>query len=63
MTNYNKKREARRRRIQTALDSLVADGPLVDSGRKRRSPITGEWQTVYVTLEVAERGANEDLRH
>lgn len=63
MKDHNKKLEARRRRIREAFDSLVAAGLLVDSGQKRRSPITGEWETVYVTLEVAGRGAKKGLRH
>jgi hypothetical protein len=54
MKDDDKEREAHRRRIREAFDSLVADGLLVDSGRKRRSPITGEWQTVYLPAEVAE---------
>ena len=62
MKDDDKEREAHRRRIREAFDSLVADGLLVDSGRKRRSPITGEWQTVYVASEVAERRAKRDQR-
>jgi hypothetical protein len=62
MKDGDKEREAHRRRTREAFDSLVADGLLVDSGRKRRSPITGEWQTVYVASEVAERRAKRDPR-
>jgi hypothetical protein len=57
MKDDDKEREAHQRRIREAFDSLVADGLLVDSGRKRRSPITGEWQTVCVVSEVAEQRA------
>jgi hypothetical protein len=62
MKDDDKEREAHRRRIREAFDSLIADGLIVDSGRKRRSPITGEWQTVYVASEVAERHAKRDQR-
>jgi hypothetical protein len=62
MKDDDKEREAHRRRTREALDSLVADGLIVDSGRKRRSPITGEWQTVYVASEFAERLAKRDQR-
>ena len=62
MKDDDKEREAHQRRIREAFDSLVAVGLLVDSGRKRRSPITGEWQTVYVASEVAERRSKRDRR-
>jgi hypothetical protein len=62
MKDDDKEREAHRRRIREAFDSLIADGSIVDSGQKRRSPITGEWQTVYVVAEVAERHAEQDQR-
>jgi hypothetical protein len=62
MKDDDKEREAHRGRIREAFDSLVADGLIVDSGRKRRSPITGEWQIVYVASEVVERRAKRDQR-
>jgi hypothetical protein len=62
MKDDDKEREAHRRRIREAFDSLIADGSIVDSGQKRRSPITGEWQTVYVVAEVAERHAKHYQR-